>query len=100
MSLFPTRSQILGYIFSFSSSKHIGTYWVLDTYLGIEKMKNTLKSVIARVISFSLFTDRFRNIFSNTLETSVSVFSFNFHYCNKVLYSHPLYMWLLLFLVF
>ena len=65
MSLFPTRSQILGYIFSFSSSKHIGTYWVLDTYLGIEKMKNTLKSVIARVISFSLFTDRFRNILQN-----------------------------------
>lgn len=60
----------LGLYFQFSS-KHIGVYWLLDTCLGIDKMKNALKSVIASVISFSLFTDRVRNIFSSMLETGV-----------------------------
>lgn len=52
LSVFLTRSQVPSSVFSVHSwSQYTGIYWVLDTPLNIERMKNMLKNVITRVIA-------------------------------------------------
>lgn len=98
MSVFPTRSQILSSICTvFSCSKYTGTCWVLDTSLNTERMKNILKSVITRVISLFLLTNRFRNIFLVTHWRQVFLY---FHLTfimqqNTFLHTHYI-LWILL----
>lgn len=67
-------------------------------YFFCSERKNILKHVITRDFfhSYFLLTD---SDFLYTLETSVSVFSLNFHYCNKILHctsvtDHGLSYWL------